>query len=249
MRAKSATARFWSTAASGWPTTVSTVAILLLNRRAVQNLGGSDSGQFVGKYLTELFGEEAGAAYVERIRKTAASPEPLEYLDFVELPIGPRWLASIHTRSLDSAGNVVGVHVYAQDITELKQAEEGFRRSSELLSRGENLAHSGAGSGTWPRASPRSPRSGSACTASAASASPTRRSSTLCHADDREAVQAAVERAVAGEPYRVDHRIVLPETHEVRHLMTYGEPRYRRRGPGRDGDRRLTRRHRASARR
>ena len=45
-----------------------------------------------------------------------------------------------------------------------------------------------------------------------------------CHEDDREAVQAALARAAAGEPYRVDHRIVHPKTHEVRHLMTYGEP-------------------------
>jgi PAS domain S-box-containing protein len=98
--------------------------ILLLNRRAVQNLGGSDSGQFVGKHLTELFGEEAGRMYVERIREAAASPEPREYVDRVELPIGLRWLDSIHTRSLNAAGDVVGVHVYAQDITDRKRAEE-----------------------------------------------------------------------------------------------------------------------------
>ena len=123
-RPKRATGRFWSTAASALPTTDIDGRILLLNRRAVQNLGGIDAGQFVGKYLTELFGEEAGRMYTERIRKTAASREPLEYIDHVELPIGQRWLASIHTPSLDAAGEVVGVHVYAQDITDRKLAEE-----------------------------------------------------------------------------------------------------------------------------
>ena len=131
--------------------------------------------------------------YLERIRKAAASPEPLERVEHVELPVGPRWLASVHTRSLDSAGNVVGVHVYAQDITELKQAEEGFRRSSELLGRGENLAHLGSWesdvtsgvttvSEEWQRLHG---LSGERFTDEETLA--------LCHPDDREAVQAAVD--------------------------------------------------------
>ncbi len=107
--------------------------VLLINRRAAQNLGGSDSRQFVGKSLTELFGDEAGSMYLERIREAAASPEAVEYVECLDLPIGPRWLESIHTRSLDAAGIVVGVHVYAQDITEHKQAEEEIRRLNEEL--------------------------------------------------------------------------------------------------------------------
>jgi PAS domain S-box-containing protein len=98
--------------------------ILLLNLRAVQNLGGIDAGQFVGKDLTELFGEEAGRLYTDRLRETAASREVREHVDHVELPIGQRWLASIHTPALDATGEVVGVHVYAQDITARKLAEE-----------------------------------------------------------------------------------------------------------------------------
>jgi len=97
--------------------------VLLMNRRAVQNLGGSDARQFVGKSLTELFGDEAGSMYLERIHEAADSAEAVEYVECVNLPIGPRWLASIHTRSLDATGSVVGVHVYAQDITERKRVE------------------------------------------------------------------------------------------------------------------------------
>ena len=199
---------------------------MLLNRRAVVNMGGGDASDFVGKSVIEVFGEDAGRTYLDRIRRAADSADPLTYVDQVDLPIGPSWLASIHTRSLDSAGNVVGVHVYAQDITELKQAEERLRRSTELLSRGENLAH--LGSWEWDVAS-------GVTTASEEwqrlhGLSGERFSDAeilaLCHQDDREAVQAAVDRAVAGEPYRVDHRIVLPKTREVRHLMTYGEPRH-----------------------
>jgi putative nucleotidyltransferase with HDIG domain len=53
----------------------------------------------------------------------------------VELPSGPRWLSSTHTRSFDAAGNVAGVQVYAQDITELKQAEEEVRLHAGRLQR------------------------------------------------------------------------------------------------------------------
>jgi PAS domain S-box-containing protein/putative nucleotidyltransferase with HDIG domain len=195
----------------------------LLNRRAVANMGGGEANDFVGKSVIELFGEDAGRTYLDRIRRAADSADPLTYIDQVDLPVGPHWLASVHTRSLDSAGNVVGVHVYAQDITELKQAEEGLRRSSELLSRGENLAH--LGSWKWDVASGVTTvsegwqrlhgLSGERFTDEEVLA--------LCHPDDRAAVQAAVDRAIAGEPYRVDHRIVLPKTREVRRLMTYGE--------------------------
>ena len=197
--------------------------ILLLNRRAVQNLGGSHSEQFVGRHLTELFGEEAGGAYVERIRKAAASPEPLEYLDFVELPIGPRWLASVHTRSLDGAGTVVGVHVYAQDITELKLAEQELRHSAALLSRGESLGH--LGSWEWDVASgvTRVSEEWQRLHGLSGERFAEEEILAICHPDDRQAVQAAVDRAIAGESYRVDHRIVLPKTREVRHLVTYGE--------------------------
>ena len=165
--------------------------VLLMNRRAVENMGGGEASDFVGRSVTDLFGPEAGSVYLERIRRTAASPEPLEFLDFVELPVGPRWLATIHTRSLDGAGKAVGVHVYAQDITELKQTEEEFRRSTELLSRGENLAHLGSWewdvisgvttvSKEWRRLHG---LSGERFTDEEILA--------LCHPDDRAAVQAA----------------------------------------------------------
>jgi PAS domain S-box-containing protein len=198
--------------------------VLLLNRRALQNLGGGDPAQFLGKHLTELYGEEAGSTYAERISMTAASPEPLEYVDLVELADGPRWFASVHTRALDAAGNAVGVHVYAHDITDLKQADEGLRRSMALLSHGERLAH--VGSWEWDITS-------GSCVASAewkrqhglvGERFSNAEMAETCHEDDREAMAAALARAAAGEPYHVDHRIVRPDTHEVRHLMTFGEP-------------------------
>ncbi len=104
----------------------------LLNRRAVQNLGGGDAADFVGRSYTELFGDEVGSFYLARIREVAASAEPLEFLDRADMPGGTRWYSSVHTRSLDAEGNVVGVHAYAHDVTDLKEAEEALRASERL---------------------------------------------------------------------------------------------------------------------
>jgi two-component system, cell cycle sensor histidine kinase and response regulator CckA len=101
--------------------------LLLLNQKATENLGGTSPSDFVGKLFHELFGDEAGAAYLDRIQAAAASPTPITYEDCVDLPIGRRWLSSVHTRSLDAAGNVLGVHVYASDVTALKEAEGSYR--------------------------------------------------------------------------------------------------------------------------
>ncbi len=105
--------------------------ILLLNRRAVMNMGGAEASDFVGRSVFEIFGAEAGSVYLERIRKAAASAEPLTFEDHAELPVGSRRLVSVHTRSLDAAGTPVGVHVYAQDITELKEAEAKAAQAAE----------------------------------------------------------------------------------------------------------------------
>ena len=107
--------------------------LLFLNERAVRNLGGSSPEEVLGKTFPELFGEEAGSVYLARIRQTATSPESIVHEDCVDLPIGRRWFTSVHTRSQDAAGNVDGVHVYATDITERKQAEEELRESEEQV--------------------------------------------------------------------------------------------------------------------
>jgi PAS domain S-box-containing protein len=104
--------------------------LLMINRRAIQNMGGGEAADFVGKSYTELFGEEVGSVYTARIHEVAASAEPLEFLDRAEMPGGTRWFSSVHTRVLDAGGSVVGVNVFAHDVTELKSAE---RRSALLL--------------------------------------------------------------------------------------------------------------------
>jgi two-component system, cell cycle sensor histidine kinase and response regulator CckA len=117
--------------------------LLFLNQKAAENLGGASPDDFMGRLFPDLFGEEAGKAYLARIHAAASSESPIVFEDCVDLPIGRRWLSSIHTRSLDSAGNVVGVHVYASDITAIKEVEGALRQKERDLLEAQELAHIG----------------------------------------------------------------------------------------------------------
>ena len=134
-----------------------------------------------------------------------------------------RWMHLRAVPRFDPDGELFEWVATLSDITERKRAEEALEHSAAVLSNGERLAH--LGSWEWDVAA-----------GVAAVSEEWQRLHGLtgerftdeevlarCHPDDREAVQAAAARAVAGEPYRVDHRIVLPKTREARHLMTYGE--------------------------
>lgn len=124
----------------------------------------------------------------------------------------------------DPSSGEVNLFGFVQDVTAQEQAANALEHSARLLSHGESLAH--VGSWEWDVA-----------TDTFAVSKEWQRMHGLvgdnlsndeialtCHEDDREAVQAALAEAAAGRPYRVDHRIVRPDTHEVRHLTTYGEP-------------------------
>jgi PAS domain S-box-containing protein len=117
------------------------------------------------------------------------------------------------------------------DITARKQAENAlaeserrYRSSTALLSHGESLAH--LGSWEWDVASDMTTASEEWQRLHGLTGDCFSNDEILltCHEDDREAMRAALAEAAAGGLYRLDHRIVHPKTHEVRHLMTYGTP-------------------------
>ena len=126
----------------------------------------------------------------------------------------------------DPTTGEVSLFGFAQDVTAQREAAEALERSAQLLSHGESLAH--LGSWAWDIVSH----------TLAASAEWQRMHGLVgkrlsddevmatCHEDDRQAVWAALDEAAAGGFYRVDHRMVHAQTHEVRYLTTFGEPHF-----------------------
>ncbi len=96
--------------------------LLFLNEISYKRLKGTEK-DFIGKSMQELFGDNADV-YRDRIRKAAVSPEPMEYEDYISLPVGKGWYLSVYTRISRPDGSVMGIQVLSMDITERKQAED-----------------------------------------------------------------------------------------------------------------------------
>jgi PAS domain S-box-containing protein len=104
--------------------------IQMLNVKAVENLGGKIEN-YIGKTLHEVFGEQAGSAYMKRIVDASLSEKSVEYEDFVQLDSGSYWLLSNHTGIKDSDGKIIGVQVLSHNISERKMTEEKIRNAAK----------------------------------------------------------------------------------------------------------------------
>ena len=118
--------------------------LLMINRYGAANLGGVPE-DFLGKTMAELFGPEAGAVYLERIRQVAATGTRMEFEDRVPLREGDRWFLSAHTCLKDADGQAKRVMIFSHDITRRKIAELAHRDSTAQLA----FAIDGAHLGLW----------------------------------------------------------------------------------------------------
>jgi PAS domain S-box-containing protein len=119
-------------------------------------------------------------------------------------------LQTIKTPMYDGYGNLIGVLGVARDITALRAAEAALRRSEENLNRAQALAHIGS----WHLELP-----GNVLTWSDENyrifglpvGTPLTYPLFLerVHPDDRALVDAAWQACLAGEPYDIEHRLLL----------------------------------------
>jgi PAS domain S-box-containing protein len=111
--------------------------ILMLNNLALKNLGGKTS-DYIGKNLTEVYGIEAGKIFIERLNTAALSEDPVIFEDYIDMEGIPGWYRSTHSRILSQDGEVDGIQVIADNITELKIAENKLKASHKKY---RNLSH------------------------------------------------------------------------------------------------------------
>ncbi len=181
----------------------------------------------LGKHLLEIGFPAEVAELLEDTLKRAIGERRAVDVEYSLPRPGGGGRAFLEARAypeLDGDGEVASVVTVTRDVTEQKAAAKALGRSMHLLQHGERLAH--LGSWEWDIASDTSVVSAEWQRIHGLTGDRLSNAAIelVCHEDDRRLVQIAFEEAVAGRPYRADHRIVHPATGEVRHLMTYGVP-------------------------
>ena len=182
--------------------------------RAAELLGYAPE-RITGRVLWEVLPGLHTSPLGEALRESVATGRPTE----TELTFGdpPRWY---ELRCAPVAGQL---QLHCRDVTRRHEAEERLRRSEELLRSAQQLAHIGSwewevGSRdvTWSdelfRIFGREPGGGAVDYAVYLS---------CLHPDDRHALAAAIDGAIAGQPFELEHRIVRPDG-SVRRVLGSG---------------------------
>lgn len=97
--------------------------VVFLNNKASEILGGKPA-DFIGKSVYDLYTDDKSAIYMRRIIKAISSENPNEYEDLITLNNVDKWNFSTYNRILDSNGNIAGVQIISQDVTQRKQEEK-----------------------------------------------------------------------------------------------------------------------------
>ena len=106
--------------------------ILYFNKKALSNIGGTIE-DYSGKSLKEVFGNKLGEKYISRIRKALKTGKSYDYEDYIQTPTGKIWFFTNQTSVCNNRGEVIGVQVLAQDITEKKKTEEKLKKATREL--------------------------------------------------------------------------------------------------------------------
>jgi len=106
--------------------------ILMFNQLAANNMDGKPS-DYIGKNLIDIFGQESGQYFIERLSMASKSDKPIQFEDLIRIKGKKKWFLSTHTPIINKSGNVEGIQVIADDITERKKNEIKVRESQKKL--------------------------------------------------------------------------------------------------------------------
>jgi len=117
--------------------------VILFNKQAAKYMNGRPE-DFVGKSIFELFGDELGKQYYNRILETINSDSYKEYEDEVVLTDGNAyWFNSKYNKIHDKDAEVIGVQIISFDVTEQKNREVSLKLSEERFKLLHNASFGG----------------------------------------------------------------------------------------------------------
>jgi PAS domain S-box-containing protein len=107
--------------------------ILRVNRRAAESINRTVA-ELEGQPTAEFYPEEAEKYHRDDLEVITSRQPKLGIIELYRLGSGEkRWVQTDKVPYCDPQGNVLGVLVFAQDITERRQAEETLRETEERL--------------------------------------------------------------------------------------------------------------------
>ena len=106
--------------------------LILMNSIAAGHLNGRPE-DFTGRNIRDLFGEEAGDQYLDRIKKAVTAEKPTEYEDLVALPGKELWFLSVFAYVAGPTPSESGVLILSHDITERKNIEVALHLANHKL--------------------------------------------------------------------------------------------------------------------
>jgi len=97
--------------------------IISFNNIAAQNMNGVPE-DFNGKSILDIFPKPEADFYYDRINKAVASENPVVYEDEISLKNGVKYFLSTFMRIVNANGEIEGIQILSQDISERKSAED-----------------------------------------------------------------------------------------------------------------------------
>ena len=104
--------------------------VILFNNMAAKFMGG-EPADFIGKSIYQLYGDEPGKIYHDRIKAAVEADSFMAYEDRVDLPAGIKWFNSKYNKIHNQENEIIGVQIISTDVTDIVEAQQILQDSRD----------------------------------------------------------------------------------------------------------------------